>query len=63
MLDSDVSYVASIPSDGLAWSQCIGSNGFPGILTINLRTITDMSKTGSSHSFATDKVNFVWREC
>jgi len=63
LLDSDVSYVATIPADGLAWSKCFTSSGDTGILTINLRTITTMSKTGDSHSFAADKINFAWRQC
>jgi len=63
VIDTAVSYEATIPADGLAWSDCISSNGFTGILSVNLRSITPFSKAGSSHSFATDKVNFVWQKC
>jgi len=63
VLDSPVSYVAAIPTAGLAWSECIGADGSLGILSINLRSITPMSKVGDAHGFLTDKVNFVWRKC
>jgi len=58
----DFSVNLNVPSSKLLWSQCIGSDGNPGILNVDVRGAIGGSGTGS---FEIDEETwfFVWRKC
>lgn len=52
--------VSSSAAD-LAWSQCTGADGYPGILNVNFRPVAQGDYANYNFHSATWK--FTWRRC